>query len=173
MRLKLAALLTSSAVSLGCLSVGSIALATPPADPPLTPITDPNPPIIGLLDGRTKAKNDGIELRTRTDTNVAAFELTYPVGSFSGWHSHPGIVIAVVKSGTVNRQVGCKVKTFTAGDSFTEVDPHFVSNYYTDPAKPGAVPAVLEITQIYPADAQARRFDARAPRCPRGVHTEG
>ena len=54
---------------LGCLSVGSTALATPPAAPPLTPITDPNPPVVGLLDGRTKAKNDGIEFKTRTDTN--------------------------------------------------------------------------------------------------------
>jgi hypothetical protein len=173
MKLKLAALLTASAVLLGCLSVGSAALATPPSDPPLTPVTDPNPPIIGLLDGRTKAKNDGIEFRTRADTKVAAFELTYPVGSFSGWHSHPGIVIAVVKVGTVNRQVGCKVKTFTAGESFTEVEPHYVSNYYTDSRQSGAVPAVLEITQIYPADAPARRIDADPPRCRHGVRPGG
>ena len=172
MRLKLAALLTTSAVLLGCLSVGSTALATPPAAPPLTPITDPNPPVVGLLDGRTKAKNDGVEFKTRTDTNIAVFELTYPIGSFSGWHSHPGIVIATVKSGAVTRQVGCKVKTFTAGDSFTEVDPHYVKNVYTDSKQPGAEPAVLEITQIYPGDPKVRRFDADAPVCPHGVSEE-
>ena len=52
------------------------------------------------------------------------------------------------------------MKTFTAGDSFTEVDPHFVSNVYPDPAQPDAVAAVLEITQLYPGDstrAQVRR----------------
>jgi hypothetical protein len=173
MRLKPAILVTTSAVLLGCLSVGSTALATPPAAPPLTPITDPNPPIMGLLDGKTKAKNDGIEFKTRGDTNIAVFELTYPIGSFSGWHSHPGIVIATVKSGSVKRQVGCTVQTFTAGDSFTEVEPHFVSNVYTDPAQPDAAPAVLEITQLYPGDdPTVRRFDAPAPACPHGVSEE-
>jgi hypothetical protein len=62
MRLKLAALLTTSAVLLGCLSVGSSALATPPAAPPLTPITDPNPPVMGHrgvspLEGAIESRN--------------------------------------------------------------------------------------------------------------------
>jgi hypothetical protein len=172
MRLKPAILVTTSAVLLGCLSVGSSALATPPAAPPLTPITAPNPPIMGLLDGKTKAKNDGIELKTRGDTNIAVFELTYPIGSFSGWHSHPGIVIATVKSGAVTRQVGCKDKKFNAGDSFTEVEPHYVKNVYTNSNQRGAEPAVLEITQIYPGDPKVRRFDAGAPVCPHGVSEE-
>jgi hypothetical protein len=82
-------------------------------------------------------------------------------------------VIATVKSGSVKRQVGCTVQTFTAGDSFTEVEPHFVSNVYTDPAQPDAVPAVLEITQLYPGDdPTVRRFDAPAPACPHGVSEE-
>jgi quercetin dioxygenase-like cupin family protein len=172
MRFKTATLLTISAVVLGSLSVGSVAFATDASDPPPGP-THGSVVVFGQLDVKTKAKNDGIELRTRDDTNVAVFELTYPVGSFSGWHSHPGIVIATVKSGSVKRQVGCKVKTFAAGDSFTEVEPHFVSNVYTDPEQPGAVPAVLEITQLYPGDpAAVRRFDAPAPACPHGVSEE-
>ena len=76
----------------------SVAFATPASNPPPPP--NPGSLVFGQLDGKTKAKNDGIELRTRDDTNVAVFELTYPVGSFSGWHSHPGIVIATVKSGS-------------------------------------------------------------------------
>jgi quercetin dioxygenase-like cupin family protein len=171
MRFKPAALLITSAVLLGCLSVGSVAIATPVSDPP--PSATPGSLVFGQLDGKTKAKNDGVELRTRDDTNVAVFELTYPVGSSSGWHSHPGIVIATVKSGSVKRQVGCTVQTFTAGDSFTEVEPHFVSNVYTDPAQPDAAPAVLEITQLYPGDdPTVRRFDAPAPACPHGVSEE-
>ncbi len=172
MRFKLAAMLTTSAVLLGCLSVGSAAFATQ-ASKPTPPSPTAGTVVFGVLDGRTKARNDGVELKTRTDTNVAVFELTYPVGAVSGWHAHPGIVIATVKSGTVNRQVGCKVKTFTAGDSFTEVEPHFVSNFYTDPDQAGAVSAVLEITQVYPGeDRTKRRFPADAPVCPHGVSDE-
>ena len=94
---------------------------------------------------------------------MATFTLTYPPGAYSGWHSHPGIVVAVVKSGTVLRQVGCRKETFTVGDSFTEVGTHRVSN-------PETVDAVLEITQIYPSDAPARRIEQTDP-CPVASHT--
>src|SRR5664279_2469046 len=150
-----------------CAGLGPVAFATSPSDPPPSPTA----PVIGTLDGPTKAKNDGITLKTHGDTKVATFELTYPVGSFSGWHYHPGIVIAVVKSGTVVRRVGCRSKTFTAGESFTEVDPHYVSNYYTSTDDSKAAPAILEITQIYPADAPSRRIEAKAPHCRHGVTT--
>jgi hypothetical protein len=65
-----------------------------------------------------KVSQDGIELKTKSETTVTTFDLTYPPGSFSGWHSHPGIVIVVVKSGTVIRQTGCDAgETFTVGDT--------------------------------------------------------
>lgn len=124
------------------------------------------------MDAHTKARHDGISFETKGDTKVATFELTYPIGPNSGWHSHPGIVIAVVKTGTVTRQVGCRVKKFTAGDSFTEVKPHFVSNFYTNAATVDATAAVLEITQIFPADAPSRRIEESAPACPHGVTTD-
>jgi quercetin dioxygenase-like cupin family protein len=119
----------------------------------------------GVLDGPAVAKQDGIKLRTREDVKVRSFTLTYAVGAFSGWHSHPGIVIAVVQSGSVVRQIGCKTETFTAGQAFTEVKPHYVSNLYTK-AGPDAVPAVLSITQIYPADfPPPPRTEQNPPKC--------
>jgi quercetin dioxygenase-like cupin family protein len=94
----------------------------------------------------------------KVPTTVTTFDLTYKPGAYSGWHSHPGIVIAVVQSGTVTRQVGCRTETFTAGQSFTETAPHNVSNLGTEDA-------VLSITRIYPTSATVSRIEANPPVC--------
>lgn len=147
----LAALLTTGVAGVAFATAGSGVL--PPADV-----------ASGTLDGSgsgpNKVSQDGIKLKTKTETEVTTFDLTYPPGSFSGWHSHPGIVVVVVKSGTVVRQTDCGPgETFTVGDAFTEVGPHYVSN-------PGSAPAVLSITRIYPKAAQATpRIDEPAPVC--------
>jgi hypothetical protein len=154
---------SAGAVVLCSLTAGSGAFATPPTGNPDPP--KGTPPVVGTLPAHTVARQDGISLRVRRDTTVRTFTLTYPVGSSSGWHSHPGIVVAVVESGTVVRQVGCRRETFTAGDSFTEVAPHRVSNRYRRTSQPGAVPAVLSITQLYPKDAPAARVEQDPPHC--------
>jgi quercetin dioxygenase-like cupin family protein len=146
-------------VAFGLLLCGVAAGAA--ADPAST--VDPPPAPVasgvwaGTLPGPATAKQDGVSLRTRGDTTVRSFTLTYPAGSDSGWHAHPGIVIAVVQSGTVERQVGCEIETFSAGDSFTEVGPHDVKNV-------GRVPAVLSITQIFPL-GDPPRLPADPPVC--------
>jgi quercetin dioxygenase-like cupin family protein len=150
--------------AMSALLVGaSAASATPPTGKPDLPT--PGPALIGELDGGTKAKHDGIQLKVRSDTLVRTFTLTYPVGSSSGWHSHPGIVLATVQQGTVVRRVGCTSQEFTVGQSFTEAAPHKVSNAYRKPGEAGAVDAVLAITQLVPADAKATRIEQDAPRC--------
>jgi quercetin dioxygenase-like cupin family protein len=143
----------ASLVAVAALTSTSVASATPSSG------TSPTAPVIGSLDQQQKAKQDGIELKTKGEVSVLDFELTYQPGGYSGWHEHPGIVIATVKSGTVSRRTGCTTETFKAGQSFTEVGPHYVSNS-------GSIPAVLSITQIVPAsELDARRIDLPAPRC--------
>src|SRR4051812_43350412 len=93
----LAALVVCGSVS--ALSLTSSAAATPATPAPNNPAAGPS--VIGVLDGPSKAKNDGIELKVKQDTAVRVFTLTYPVGSTSGWHSHPGVVVATVEAGTV------------------------------------------------------------------------
>ena len=163
-------------------AIGTAALATPPSgSPPFKSLPAPfktaadakaSGPVTGTLDGPTRARNDGTELKTNgdVDVDVATFELNYPAGSFSGWHKHPGIVIAVVRSGAVWRQVGCTATKFSQGESFTEAAPHYVSNVVTDTKKDAT--AVLEITQLYPAGTKPAdlRVDQPAPRCPYGIH---
>jgi hypothetical protein len=63
-----------------------------------------------------RAQQNGIELEVRRDTQVADFELKYPPGSYPGWHKHPGIVIANVKSGAVWRQIGCTATKVSKGE---------------------------------------------------------
>ncbi|NOJ61159.1 hypothetical protein [Arthrobacter sp. 260] len=156
MRSKKTAISAAVFVAVGTLATSSVATATPGSgSSPSTPL------VIGTLDGPQKTKGDGIEFKTKKDVAVLDFELTYLPLGYSGWHEHPGIVIATVKSGQVERQLGCgPAQTFTVGETFTEVGPHFVSNAST------TTPAVLSITQIVPAaDVNARRIDLPAPTC--------
>jgi quercetin dioxygenase-like cupin family protein len=57
-------------------------------------------------------------------TDVVMVQITVQPGGFSGWHSHPGGAIILVKQGslTVYRSVGsqCETTTYGAGDAFIE-----------------------------------------------------
>jgi quercetin dioxygenase-like cupin family protein len=57
-------------------------------------------------------------------TDVAMAQITVNPGGSSGWHSHPGGAIIVVKQGslTVYESLGtkCETTTYTAGDAFVE-----------------------------------------------------
>src|SRR5256885_9297921 len=57
-------------------------------------------------------------------TDVAMAQITVDPGGSSGWHSHPGGAIIVVKQGslTVYRSVGsrCETTTYGAGQAFVE-----------------------------------------------------
>ena len=127
--------------------------------------------IVGLLNGSnsgpTEVHNDGVQLKTNGATDVATWESRYTFDQTSGWHDHPGIVIAVVKQGTVERQVlstngKCVTEQFTVGQSFTEVEPHNVHNLTP---KSGTNPeglALLSITAIHRQDAAEFRHDLYA-----------
>ncbi len=147
------------AALLTTVGLGSGAMASPP-----TGTVTAGPATVGQLDGdnhdRLRASQDGIRLRTRVPSSVATFELTYGPNSESGWHSHQGIVVVVVKSGSVVRQTPCEdPETFSVGDAFTEVGSHNVSN-------PSSIPAVLSITRILPTDDVGEpRIEDTVPVC--------
>ncbi len=144
----------------GALAVTTSASATPSSGEIVrAPISS------GVLDGPQKSKADGIELKTKGPAKVDDVVLTYKPGATSGWHSHPGIVIATVITGKVQRTLGCgRAETFGPGESFTEVGPHFVANT-------GKVDASLSITLIYPASWTAStRIDEPIPACRDSAH---
>jgi quercetin dioxygenase-like cupin family protein len=143
--------------------VGSTAVATPGSGTTVGP-----PPPFDARLAPVKAKADGITLKTKDETVVRSFTLTYAPNAYSGWHRHPGIVIAVVTEGAVYRKLPCqKREKFVAGQAFTEVGTHFVRN--VDRRTTGGVPAKLLITQIVPADTKLDEFrqDEDKPRCGR------
>jgi quercetin dioxygenase-like cupin family protein len=100
---------------------------------------------------------DRIKLQTKDVANVVTQTITYGPNSSSGWHSHSGLVIVVVKDGQVTRyESDCSSESFDQGDVFIETGDmgpivlrnessttaaHLAATYITDPP----VPANLRI----------------------------
>jgi quercetin dioxygenase-like cupin family protein len=93
------------------LLLAGIAVATPGSG--VTPMT---------LASGTSAKY--IKASVQPGTDVVVQDLIWTPGAYTGWHSHPGVVIVVVKTGalTVYRSDDgrCKSKTYSAGQTFAE-----------------------------------------------------
>jgi hypothetical protein len=126
-------------------------------------------PLTGTLAGHVQVNADRIKFQTKGDTDVVVQTITYKAGGFSGWHTHPGFVLAVMESGAVTIQVGCSVHTYAgppapgaAGQSFYEsgTTPIMARNL-------GATPAVVRVTYIVPRGSPVRReVDlSQAPHC--------
>jgi quercetin dioxygenase-like cupin family protein len=86
--------------------------------------------------------------RTRGATDVVVREITIEPGGTTGWHYHPGQLIAVVKQGTLTRELDdCSTVTSQAGDVVLEEagkrHVHVGSNL-------GTVPVVLDVTYVIP-----------------------
>jgi len=97
----------------GILTVAAVALATAPSG------QHPTSPVIGTLSDSTQVNADRVKLQTKDPTDVASFSVTYDPGGYSGWHTHPGVLIVVVQSGSVVREVGCgPPRTYGPGDAF-------------------------------------------------------
>jgi quercetin dioxygenase-like cupin family protein len=93
--------------------------------------------------------------RVRGDSDFYVTQHTFDAGGQTGWHSHPGPSLITVVEGTLTvYHPGCRVETFTAGQSFTDIgcgDLHNVRNE-------GATEAIDVAVQIVPHLAP-RRID--------------
>jgi quercetin dioxygenase-like cupin family protein len=106
-----------------------------------------------------KASADHIQLRSRVATDVATQTITSPPGASSGWHSHPGIVLVSVQSGTVTMyDADCRATRYGPGQAFVEVgdEAMLVRNNTT-------TNAVLYVTLIVPRSAPLLRIDKPQP----------
>lgn len=57
-----------------------------------------------------------------TPCDIVHQKVTYTPGGFSGWHSHPGVVLVVITAGAVTRyQPDCTKTTYTVGQAFLEL----------------------------------------------------
>jgi quercetin dioxygenase-like cupin family protein len=103
-----------------------------------------------------------IKFQTKDRVDIAYATVTIdPLGT-SGWHSHPGVVLVTVASGTVTFYgADCSFNTYPAGASFVESDgaTGLARN------ESASTPAVVYVTYIVPAGAPALRIDQVNPGC--------
>lgn len=119
------------------------------------------PPSRGTLAAHAKVHADGIRFQTKDPVDVVSGQvITYSPGGFSGWHTHPGFVLAVVKSGAITVTVGCTSHTYRAGQSFYESGtvPIMARNN-------GTVDAVVLATYVVPLGSPTRLDVANPPTC--------
>ena len=129
--------------------------------------TAPSPPPIFTqlpLARGTDVSDGTIPLQVGTD--VAMAQITVDVGGFSGWHSHPGGAIIIVKQGslTVYGSNGgrCEVSTYSAGQAFIE-RPGEVDQVVNT----GTIPYVLFVTFPRVPPGASPRIDQPDPgSCP-------
>jgi quercetin dioxygenase-like cupin family protein len=80
----------------------------------------------GTLTAEVKYNGDGIKVQTKNPIEVYTLQVTFAKGgATAGWHSHPGPVFVVVRSGTLSvwdKSCG-DPKTYSVGDSFFEAGP--------------------------------------------------
>jgi quercetin dioxygenase-like cupin family protein len=119
----------------------------------------------GTFHVKTKTDAYDIELKAKDNTDVLVTNLVVAPGGHSGWHSHPGPVLVVVKTGTMTLYDAddptCTGKSYSAGKVFIENGGlvHIARNE-------GTVEATMTASSLLPAGAPGR-VDAAAPgNCP-------
>ena len=137
----------------GAAVYGGIALATPPSG------------LVNILLARGTDASEGT-LPIQMGTDVVMAQITVDPGGSSGWHSHPGGAIIVVKQGTltVYRAIGsqCQSTTYSTGDAFIE-RPGEVD----DVLNAGTAPYVLYVTFPRVPPGGSARIDEPDPgTCP-------
>jgi quercetin dioxygenase-like cupin family protein len=137
----------------GAAVYGGMALATPPSG------------LVNVLLARGTDASDGT-IPIQMGTDVVMAQITVDPGGSSGWHSHPGGAIIVVKTGapTVYRAIGsqCQSTTYGPGDAFIE-RPGEVD----DVLNAGTAPYVLYVTFPRVPPGGSARIDEPDPgTCP-------
>ncbi|HWD71879.1 MAG TPA: cupin domain-containing protein [Actinomycetota bacterium] len=62
-----------------------------------------------------------VKIRTRGPSDLVFQEVDLAPGGFTGWHTHPGPLLVVVKTGTLSHlDAQCHVQTYAAGKAFSE-----------------------------------------------------
>ncbi|MEU9955254.1 cupin domain-containing protein [Streptomyces sp. NPDC050982] len=103
-----------------------------------------------------------LKVKAKGRTDVIVRSITIAPGGTTGWHYHPGQLIAVVKSGTLTRTLqDCSVEVSQAGTSFIEPagsrHVHVGRNLGTEPVE-------LYVTYLVPKGSPLS-LDADAPAC--------
>ena len=94
-----------------------------------------------------------------TACDFATQTVTVQPGGSTGWHHHPGLVLVVVKSGSVTRYLmDCSKATYNPGQAFAELGEKHVAFVRNE----GTAVAELMVAFVSPPGA-ALRIDDNAP----------
>lgn len=79
----------------------------------------------GTLAEEVKVNVGDIKIKTKDAVDVATLEVTFARGGGSaGWHSHPGPVFVVIKSGEISVwNEDCEKTVYGVGETFFEMGP--------------------------------------------------
>jgi len=104
-----------------------------------------------------------VKFQTKGPVELVTTTVTIdPLGS-SGWHSHPGVVLVTVKSGSVVVYAAdCSSKVYGPGTAFTESgdEPGLVRN------ESASITEVSNVTYIVPKGTTVFRIGKGNPGCP-------
>jgi hypothetical protein len=88
----------------------AVALASPGSGVAITTLVTAN------FDHTVHLNSDRVKFQTKDLTDVRIQKLVFGVGSFSGWHHHPGMVLVTVESGAVTLwNSDCSSQTYGPG----------------------------------------------------------
>jgi quercetin dioxygenase-like cupin family protein len=153
----LAALVACSV--LGIIGFSHTALATSPSGFSSVVL---GPALLNEIDVKTHTDDHKVMIKTWGLSDVYVVSNTVTVGGYSGWHTHPGPSLVIVKSGTATIYDGddptCTPRVVQAGESVVDIGGghvHMVRNE-------GSVQLELVAFQIVPQGA-TRRIDAPDP----------
>jgi quercetin dioxygenase-like cupin family protein len=136
----------------------AVALATPPAG-----IIFNNILSMGVasdnLDEKLKIDDWKLSLKTKGASDFYIQDIAIAPGGYSGWHTHPGIFVGTVLTGSIDfYDENCNLRTFTAGQVWTENDQlHAIANH-------GTVAARAQFSYLV-KHGEPRRIDQPAPAC--------
>jgi len=115
-----------------------------------------------------KAEKDGkwdLMLKSKGQTDVRVTRVSFPAGSSSGWHSHPGPNLLTVTQGTVVEYEGsnpvCPHTTYTRGDTFGDSGGETVHLVRNNTGSPAEVIAVA----FYPQGATPTTNTSKPTNC--------
>ena len=119
---------------------------------------------LGTFHMQSKFNGYDVELKSHDDTDVAVANIGIAAGGSSGWHSHPGPVLVVVKSGTITfyraDNPNCAADIYGPGSSFTEQ-----GGLVANATNQGTEPVVVVATFLAPPGAALRIDQAKPDNC--------
>jgi quercetin dioxygenase-like cupin family protein len=104
--------------------------------------------VTGTLNNAVKVNHDRVKFQTKDPTDVRVQQIVFAAGGKSGWHHHPGVVIATVASGAVTfTESDCSSTTYGPGLPAGSV---FVEKSDTPGQASSAAGATVYVTFIVP-----------------------